>query len=354
MPIGLVLMAILIVFCMRSSNYYEHFSSNLFYSVWLVAGIFGLLLSLATFCRENQDNARAFLIHRGISVDRIFWSRVCIGLIIYYLTLFLPIGTVAVYFWTLGMDSVPVSPWQTVPAMVAVFYSTAFYFAGVVIACRNCRWLGTRCLPLSLAIGVFSHRLHSLREHFLVGVLLPSFGSHRTIHPDECRSTGLSQFTHHVRAPLIGDEAIDTTGLFLERFSDRASWRPALSACPRSISNPPILLSQSFLFSPEGDPWIGVRKSLSPYEDTLTPLMGADTQSDPPTPPRPEDRRAGWSFRSVESVGNRWDCSRIIMLQNVQGFYSPSGYNFCLHLNESSQPVYSIALRRTDEFVIRY
>lgn len=153
-PVGLILLAALIVYTLRQPSYYYTLSNQLFSFTWLCSSGFALLLSLATFLPDERDAARAFLVHRGISLDTIFRRRVWVGLIVYALTMFAPLACTAVYLANIGPLHAPVSPWQVLPACVAVVFCSATYFAGIIVACRPSRWLGTRLLPLGAGIAV--------------------------------------------------------------------------------------------------------------------------------------------------------------------------------------------------------
>ena len=154
LPIGAILVTVLIWYVLlRSPNFYERLSSELFFVVWISSAVFGFFLSLITFLPDDREAARAFLVHRGVPINSIYWTRILVGLLIYFSVMFAPLGFASLYLASIGPDYAPVSAIQVIPACFAVVYCTAFYFAGIIVACRPSHWLGTRILPIAAAIA---------------------------------------------------------------------------------------------------------------------------------------------------------------------------------------------------------
>lgn len=152
LPIGIVLLGILLTYVCRSTDA-PQLSSQLFTVTWFSTMLYGLFLSLVTFLPDEREAARAFLIQRGVAPEQIFRTRILVGLAVYGLGMFIPLGVLAAYLAAIGPERSPVSPWQVVPALAAVVPGSIFYFAGIFIACRSASWFGTRLLPLAAAVG---------------------------------------------------------------------------------------------------------------------------------------------------------------------------------------------------------
>ncbi len=152
LPVGTILLTVMLYYLLRQPGFYQNLTSQLYFFAWICSAMFGFLLSLVTFLPEERDAARAFLVHRGISLDRIFKMRVAVGLLVYGVSMMLPLVCVAIYLANVGPMHAPVSPWQVFPASVAVVFCSGFYFAGIIVSCRPSYWLGTRLLPIVFAI----------------------------------------------------------------------------------------------------------------------------------------------------------------------------------------------------------
>lgn len=152
LPLGIVLLGLLLAYSCQTI-YAPNLSGQLYMATWFSSLLFGSFLSLVTFVPDEREAARAFLIHRAIAPNQIFRTRILVGLAVYFLGMFIPLIVVAVYLAAIGPERLPVSPWQVVPAFLAVIPGSIFYLSGIVIACRPANWFGTRLLPLAAAVG---------------------------------------------------------------------------------------------------------------------------------------------------------------------------------------------------------
>ena len=325
MPIGLVLMALMIAFIGKQPNFFERYSSELFFVTWVVAASFGLFLSLATFLREEKEAARAFLVHRGLSLDRIYRLRVWVGLTVYAVTLLLPIGLVAAYFTVIGNEQFPISPRQTIPACFAVFYCSGFYFAGVIISCRGCRWIGTRLLPLGLAflVAASSGAVFTFFTNLgfwivvplglgLVGLTLLALGSR---HAFMAMPAEVSPARHRrLNWPL--SLGLLVSSVFLVS---------ALALTPINLLSLVNTYPQ-IVFSPQGVPWITVRQNIPPYSDARPPVPMINESSATSSTTELKDPLPGSTFVSIHRNAETWDYYRFIDVGHDTGYYSPDGY----------------------------
>jgi|JI10StandDraft_1071094.scaffolds.fasta_scaffold00712_8 hypothetical protein len=152
LPLGVVLLGVVLTYVCRSTDA-PQLSTQLFTVTWFSTMLYGLFLSLVTFLPDEREAARAFLIQRGVAPEQILRTRILVGLAVYGLGMFIPLGILAAYLAAIGPEHSPVSSWQVVPALAAVVAGSIFYFAGIVISCRSASWFGTRLLPLAAAVG---------------------------------------------------------------------------------------------------------------------------------------------------------------------------------------------------------
>jgi hypothetical protein len=164
-PLGLVLHTLLIVYLFRTLTWYTYpqLADSLFGVVWLAAGAFATLLGIATYLPDTFGSARGYLIHRGISSEKIFFIRTVVNAGVYLITMLVPIAAIAIYLSWIGPFEAPVMPAQVVPSIVVIMFSFAFYFGASIVACRPSRWYGTRLLPLAFAFLVSAASLSTLR-----------------------------------------------------------------------------------------------------------------------------------------------------------------------------------------------
>ena len=153
-PLGAGLLTMLLVYLFHNHNYYNRLSTEIINITWFACAVFACLLSVATFWKDASGSGRAFLIHRGLSPSRIFPIRVATGLVVYLVSMFLPLIGAAAYLSFIGPMRAPVRPIQALPSVPVVFYGMAFYFAGVLVSCRPSRWFGSKLLPLVTALTV--------------------------------------------------------------------------------------------------------------------------------------------------------------------------------------------------------
>jgi hypothetical protein len=182
LPIGMGLLVALIWYQLatQSPNFFAVRSESLFTFTWFVSAIFATFLGLANYLPETWGSARGFLVQRGLSLHRIFVIRALVNLAVYMIAMLVPLGAIAVFFSVIGPNSAPVNPIQVVPSVVAVLFSFSFYFGAIAVACRPCRWYGSRLFPLlaSLAISFPAVSILSLQNQpggsaigFLLGIL---------------------------------------------------------------------------------------------------------------------------------------------------------------------------------------
>lgn len=120
------------------------------------AGLFAVLLAAMQGFFDFSDRQRGFLFHRSLSRATIMYGKLLAALIVYSIAVALPLGCMAVYFARMGPEYMPVHPAQVLPILAVCLAGFAMHPATLFTIDREAHWLGTRLLPLPLAIaGVF-------------------------------------------------------------------------------------------------------------------------------------------------------------------------------------------------------
>ena len=123
-------------------------SSKLRFQTLIASGVFGVILGVASFWFDSNGASRGYLVHRGVSLSRIFLIRTLFGFMAFMLAMWIPLLYCGFYLSMIGPSTLPVTPYAIVPSLVAAIYSFGFFFAGSMIACRASHWFGSRLLPL--------------------------------------------------------------------------------------------------------------------------------------------------------------------------------------------------------------
>ena len=111
-----------------------------------------LALGLLQTVFEGSRDRWAFLIHRGISPERILLAKALVGLSYFLAATVIPLLGMA--WWCSQPGNVP-APWHPIAPLagvVGIFASIPAWFAGVLIGWRDVRWYGVRLLPAGLAL----------------------------------------------------------------------------------------------------------------------------------------------------------------------------------------------------------
>ena len=119
------------------------------WSAFLVALGLGLLQSLF----DIRNDARGYLLHRPVHRSTIFWAKLASGFVAYVLSLTPGVLLALIFFYSNGLDYLPVSVWQVIPGLM---FSLAVFLVHPValwIGTRDAKWVGTRILPL---VGISS------------------------------------------------------------------------------------------------------------------------------------------------------------------------------------------------------
>jgi hypothetical protein len=123
---------------------------------YLLAAVPAAALGFVQVFFEAQGDRRALLLHRPISRSRIFLSKAWAGLGIYFLAQAIPFVCVQVWMAIPGHMAAPWDWRSGLPWVADVLAGVVYYFAGMLLAQREARWLGSRTLGLATAsFGTF-------------------------------------------------------------------------------------------------------------------------------------------------------------------------------------------------------
>jgi hypothetical protein len=125
--------------------------------VSLVAGLSGALLGFLQVFFEATGDKRSLLLHRPLGPSHIFLGKVLAGVSLYLLALLVPTACAVVLAATPGHVAAPFEWPMVLPWLADVLTGLVYYFAGMLVAQREARWFGSRCLPL--VAGLFASLL---------------------------------------------------------------------------------------------------------------------------------------------------------------------------------------------------
>jgi hypothetical protein len=121
--------------------------------VSLVAGLSGALFGFLQVFPEARGDKRSILLHRPLSPSRIFLGKVVAGVSLYLFALLVPTACAVVLAATPGHVAAPFEWAMALPWLADVLAGLVYYFAGMLVAQREARWYGSRCLPVAAGLG---------------------------------------------------------------------------------------------------------------------------------------------------------------------------------------------------------
>jgi hypothetical protein len=117
----------------------------------LTAVVFAAALGFLQIFFEGHGDKRSLLLHRPLSPSRVFLAKAIAGIGLYLLALGVPFVCLEVWMARPGNMPAPYH-WQTsLPWLADILSGLVYYFAGMLVAQRDVRWYGSRCLPLAAA-----------------------------------------------------------------------------------------------------------------------------------------------------------------------------------------------------------
>lgn len=122
----------------------------IFATFYFPAGALALGLLQTVF--EGSRDRWAYLVHRGISPERILAAKAIAGLT--YLLIATAVPLIGMTWWCSRPGNVA-APWHPIAPLAgvtAIFAALPAWFAGVLIGLRDVRWYGSRILPAGLGL----------------------------------------------------------------------------------------------------------------------------------------------------------------------------------------------------------
>lgn len=119
----------------------------------LFAPMAGLLMGVVQSLFETKADNWGFVVHRPVRRGEIFAAKCAAGLLLLYGAVALPCAILSIWAARPGHVPLPFQGRMVLPMLADVLNAACYYFAGLVIAQRRARWLGTRVLPLGLPLA---------------------------------------------------------------------------------------------------------------------------------------------------------------------------------------------------------
>jgi hypothetical protein len=117
----------------------------------LIGVVFGATLGFVQIFFEGHGDKRSLLMHRPLRPARLFLTKGFAGVSLYLLALGVPFLGLQIWLATPGNLPAPYH-WRTsLPWLADILSGLVYYFAGMLVAQRDVRWYGSRCLPLAAA-----------------------------------------------------------------------------------------------------------------------------------------------------------------------------------------------------------
>jgi hypothetical protein len=146
---GLVIL--LVFFIDKPEEAMPDYTASFFFA--LIAVAFGAALGFVQVFFEAQGDKRSILMHRPLSPSGIFLSKALVGVGLYLLATGIPFLTLEIWYSIPGKMAAPYHWRMSLPWVADILSGLVYYFAGILVAQRDARWLGSRVLPL--AAGFF-------------------------------------------------------------------------------------------------------------------------------------------------------------------------------------------------------
>jgi hypothetical protein len=142
------------VLCSEFAGYREEgiLTQEMLIMMLFASGSAALILGLLQTILEVRRDQWAFLMHRGVSATRIFVGKAAAAMVAYALVTLVPVLVAALWCAVPGVYRYPFSWYQTLPMLVTILASSAFYFAVVTSVVWKGPWHVSRLLPLTTPV----------------------------------------------------------------------------------------------------------------------------------------------------------------------------------------------------------
>jgi len=116
--------------------------------------VVGFALGLLQILQDQRRGRWEFLTHRPISRTEIFFAKVLAGAALYLLAATVPLAAVTGWVATPGHLAAPFDWHMVLPRLGDLFEGLMWYATGLLVAARKARWIGSRLMPIGLALIV--------------------------------------------------------------------------------------------------------------------------------------------------------------------------------------------------------
>src|SRR5712672_3801553 len=110
---------------------------------------------------ERPRDLWAFLVHRPITRTHIFFAKITAGLILYLLSVSLPMLGYLVWISIPGHLSAPFEWGMALPGTGCVLLALPWYFGAMLTSLREARWYASRGLALAAALPLHAFALNA-------------------------------------------------------------------------------------------------------------------------------------------------------------------------------------------------
>jgi hypothetical protein len=115
--------------------------------------IAGLVLGLVQMTPDMRRGRWQFLNHRPVSRGSLLLGKILAGFMLYFLSAGVPLALVIVWVATPGHIPGPFSSNMIGPNLAKFFAGFPWYAAGLLVAARRGRWVGSRLVPIGGAVA---------------------------------------------------------------------------------------------------------------------------------------------------------------------------------------------------------
>jgi hypothetical protein len=115
---------------------------------------FGAALGWLQIHHERPRDLWAFLVHRPIARTEIFFAKIIVGLLIYFLAVSLPVLGYLIWISIPGHLSAPFEWGMALPAAGWTLLGPLWYFAAMLTSLREARWYASRWMGLVAVLPV--------------------------------------------------------------------------------------------------------------------------------------------------------------------------------------------------------
>jgi hypothetical protein len=114
----------------------------------MVGGLAAAVFGLWQTTREESRGTFLFLLHRPVSRQAVFGTKLLVGLAAFVLVGAVPLGWYTLWAATPGTHASPFFWWMAAPSWGVLAQMPLIYLGGFLSGLRPGRWIGSRLLPL--------------------------------------------------------------------------------------------------------------------------------------------------------------------------------------------------------------